>query len=82
MPDAAEPFNVLRLVLRTQPRSGGSRAESMDELQHLPNGIAAFEALGNAVNVTVVERILGNLLKLLSARRVKSVRDEQMLAAA
>jgi hypothetical protein len=54
----------------------------MDELQHLPNGIAAFEALGNAVNVTVVERILGNLLKLLSARRVKSVRDEQMLAAA
>jgi DNA (cytosine-5)-methyltransferase 1 len=59
-----------------------ARLQSMDELQHLPNGIAAFEALGNAVNVTVVERILGNLLKLLSARQVKSIREERMLAAA
>ncbi len=45
-----------------------ARLQSMDELEHLPDGIAAFKALGNAVNVTVVESILGNLLKLLPAR--------------
>jgi hypothetical protein len=37
----------------------------MDRLVHLPEGIAAFKALGNAVNVTVVKRILTNLLQLL-----------------
>lgn len=42
-----------------------ARLQSMNELKHLPEGIASFKALGNAVNVTVVEKILGNLLKLL-----------------
>jgi DNA (cytosine-5)-methyltransferase 1 len=45
-----------------------ARLQSMNELTHLPEGIAAFKALGNAVNVTVVEKILGNLLKLLPAQ--------------
>lgn len=45
-----------------------ARLQSMDALKYLPAGIAAFRALGNAVNVTVVERILEELLKLLRAR--------------
>jgi DNA (cytosine-5)-methyltransferase 1 len=45
-----------------------ARLQSMNELKYLPEGISAFKALGNAVNVTVVERILGDLLKLLPAR--------------
>jgi hypothetical protein len=39
----------------------------MCELKHLPDGISAFYALGNAVNVTVVEKILAKLLPLLDA---------------
>jgi hypothetical protein len=31
---------------------------------YLPKGIPAMKALGNAVNVAVVEKILGNLLRL------------------
>jgi DNA (cytosine-5)-methyltransferase 1 len=46
-----------------------ARLQSMGELKHLPEGIAAMKALGNAVNVTVVEKILGNLLKLLPANQ-------------
>jgi hypothetical protein len=37
----------------------------MSELKYLPDGISAFYALGNAVNVTVVEKILAKLLPLL-----------------
>ena len=46
-----------------------ARLQSMDELKCLPDGIAAFKALGNAVNVTVVEKILGKLVPLLHSRR-------------
>ena len=46
-----------------------ARLQSMGELKYLPDGIAAFKALGNAVNVTVVEKILGKLVPLLHARR-------------
>ena len=42
-----------------------ARLQSMDELHYLPSGIAAMKALGNAVNVKVVEHILGNLIPLL-----------------
>jgi DNA (cytosine-5)-methyltransferase 1 len=49
-----------------------ARLQSMGELNHLPDGISAFKALGNAVNVTVVEKILAKLLPLLDAER-----DEQ-----
>ena len=46
-----------------------ARLQSMDELEHLPDGIAAFKALGNAVNVTVVGKILANLLRLRPEKR-------------
>ena len=42
-----------------------ARLQSMEELSHLPSGIAAMKALGNAVNVKVLEYILGNLIPLL-----------------
>jgi DNA (cytosine-5)-methyltransferase 1 len=35
-----------------------ARLQSMDRIAHLPIGIGAYKALGNAVNVTVVRQIL------------------------
>lgn len=46
-----------------------ARLQSMGELKHLPDGISAFYALGNAVNVTVVERILSKLVPLRHSQR-------------
>lgn len=43
-----------------------ARLQSMGDLRHLPKGIAAMKALGNAVNVRVVRAILKEFLKLLS----------------
>lgn len=39
-----------------------ARLQSMDKLKHLPSGSAAVRALGNAVNVDVVGKILQRLL--------------------
>lgn len=36
----------------------GARLQSLDGLKSMPEGQLAFEALGNAVNATVVERVL------------------------
>ena len=58
------------------------RLQSMDALKYLPDGISAFKALGNAVNVTVVEKILGNLLSLLETPQAKPVREGRLLDAA
>jgi DNA (cytosine-5)-methyltransferase 1 len=41
-----------------------ARLQSMDALEHLPAGSRGTRALGNAINVKVVELILANLLKL------------------
>jgi DNA (cytosine-5)-methyltransferase 1 len=42
-----------------------SRLQSMAELEHLPEGsVAAVEAFGNAVNVSVVKAILSRLLRV------------------
>jgi DNA (cytosine-5)-methyltransferase 1 len=42
-----------------------SRLQSMQELEHLPEGsVAAVEAFGNAVNVSVVNAILSRLLQV------------------
>lgn len=43
-----------------------ARLQSMDSIKYLPEGEAAFEALGNAVNVEVVSRILEHAMILLT----------------
>ena len=54
-----------------------ARLQSLDTLENLPTGAAAVRALGNAVNVAVVQRILRQLLPLLPA----SVTGRSALAA-
>jgi DNA (cytosine-5)-methyltransferase 1 len=57
-----------------------ARLQSMGELKHLPSGISAFYALGNAVNVRVVEKILAKMLPLLhsnSSLKVNGVKQEE-----
>lgn len=54
-----------------------ARLQSMKDLKHLPEGIAAFRALGNAVNVTVVEKILSGLIPLLESQPSASASDIQ-----
>jgi len=44
-----------------------ARLQSLGALENLPTGAAAVRALGNAVNVTVVRRILHQILPLLRA---------------
>ena len=39
-----------------------ARLQSMDDLKHLPSGVAGMEAFGNAVNVEVVRRILRSVI--------------------
>jgi DNA (cytosine-5)-methyltransferase 1 len=46
-----------------------ARLQSMNDIKELPKGLAAFKALGNAVNVTVVEKILNQLLPLQRSER-------------
>lgn len=58
-----------------------ARLQSMERLPHLPSGIAAMKALGNAVNVKVVEHILGNLITLLNINKtVTQVSPEEQYA--
>lgn len=53
-----------------------SRLQSMQNLPHLPeNQIKAFEALGNAVNVKIVESIAASLLDKLPIEKI-STSDE------
>ena len=44
-----------------------ARLQSMDQLNHLPKGISAIQTLGNAVNVTVVRKILAPWIPILIA---------------
>ena len=50
-----------------------ARLQSMDSLNSLPKGIAAMHALGNAVNVTVVQHILSRMIPLL--RKLPTARE-------
>ena len=56
-----------------------ARLQSLDSLAHLPTGAAAVRALGNAVNVAVVRRILRQMLPLLAT--TKRTQPRSALAA-
>jgi DNA (cytosine-5)-methyltransferase 1 len=60
-----------------------SRLQSMDELRYLPNGnVAAVEAFGNAVNVSVVKAILARLLSRCGDERIPALPEQQVSAVA
>ncbi len=44
-----------------------ARLQSMNKLKYLPKGIGAIQALGNAVNVTVVKKILAPWVPIIMA---------------
>jgi DNA (cytosine-5)-methyltransferase 1 len=44
-----------------------ARLQSMNKLKYLPKGIGAIQALGNAVNVTVVKKILAPWVPIMMA---------------
>jgi len=46
-----------------------ARLQSLDSLKHLPDGGAAVRAMGNAVNASVVKRILSRMLPLLGVSK-------------
>jgi len=60
-----------------------ARLQSMGDIPHLPEAEAAYQALGNAVNVEVVTSILRSALPLISEfRRLKKLPKSKRLRAA
>ena len=59
-----------------------ARLQSMGELKHFPVGLPAMRALGNAVNVRVVEGIISNLVSLLALQKPETTLSRRRVAKA